>query len=328
MSRLTKVHVLGLTIVTFALLTAGAAQAQQQRTAAQGPPAGSGIDFGPATVGSTDIPLPPGVQDDDQSDADDPLASDAPEDSGDSNPQVVTTPTGKTSGAATAKIAIPAPAPKPPPACTNLPDLPAVPETMDRRDGVCTPKCLNHPDFTYLPDRWYKQDGNCYARGPDAYGECSKNGQFKLVSYDDVDTWLNDGYGMGIMVDGYGLNCLITDITTYKGTPGDYVFSGKYVQDGWPKDSQTFGTPTPYPWSDWKPLYPLWVLKPQIKQYAAKQSASSIQAYGLLWGTSRYQTVTSFARRLKATGGHWKGWRQNHPAMAAALLTHVSLLRR
>jgi len=247
-------------------------------------------------------------------------------------PQVVTLPTVTTSRAATTTVAA---TPKPPPTCNNLPDLAALPATMDRNSttGVCTPKCLNHPDYTYVPDRFFKDAaGNCLPRGEDDYGLC-KGDQYQLVRYSDVDRWLNDGYSMGIIVDtpdqNYRLNCLITDVTTYRMNPKDFVFSGKYVQDGWPNDWQEFDTPLPYPWSAWKPLYPLWVKRSSTNQLVASQSTESILAYGLLWyGGHRYQNATTFSKYLKKHHARWRVWKKQYPDISAALLTHQRLLRR
>jgi hypothetical protein len=232
-------------------------------------------------------------------------------------PQVVTVPTITTSGAVTTSTTVTAPAPKPAPPPPPPPPL-----------------CLNHPDFPALPSAdWYRVDGNCFVKQKADYGMCAGD-QYQLVTIDNVDHMLATGYNMGIIVDtpdpAYRLNCLITDVATYRMNPGDFVFSGKYVQDGWPRDWQTFDNPVPYPWSGWKPLYPLWVQKSQIKQFTsvADQSLYSIQAYGLLWGANRYQTVASFTRRLKAQSHTWKGWKHNHPALAADFISHVSLLRR
>jgi hypothetical protein len=199
--------------------------------------------------------------------------------------------------------------------------------------GVCTPKCLNHPDYTYVPDRFFKDAaGNCLPRGEDDYGLC-KGDQYQLVRYSDVDRWLNDGYSMGIIVDtpdqNYRLNCLITDVTTYRMNPKDFVFSGKYVQDGWPNDWQEFDTPLPYPWSAWKPLYPLWVKRSSTNQLVASQSTESILAYGLLWyGGHRYQNATTFSKYLKKHHARWRVWKKQYPDISAALLTHQRLLRR
>jgi hypothetical protein len=228
-------------------------------------------------------------------------------------PQVVTNP----APTAPATVMNPAPKPAPPPPPPPPPPL-----------------CLNHPDFPALPSAdWNRVDGNCFVKQKADYGMCDGD-QYQLVTIDNVDHMLATGYNMGIIVDTpdpqYRLNCLITDVTTYRMNPGDFVFSGKYVQDGWPRDWQTFDNPIPYPWSGWKPLYPLWVQKSQIKLYATAtdQSVYSIRAYGLLWGANRYQTVASFTRRLKAQGHTWKGWKRSHPSLAAALISHVSLLRR
>jgi len=250
---------------------------------------------------------------------------------------IVTTTTNTTTSAVTTTVAAKttaAPTPKPPPICSNLPELTAVPATMDRSsNGICTPKCLNHPDFTYLPDRWNKaDDGNCYFRGEDNYGLC-KGDQYNLVAYSNVDSWLKDGYGMGIIVATpdlqYRLNCWISDLATYHYNPSDYVFSGKYVQDGWPKDFQTFDTPLPYPWSAWKPLYALWVPRATASQYVASQSTTSILAYGLLWyDGNRYQNATKFARYLKHHKTTWHLWRKSYPDLAGSLVAHQTLLRR
>lgn len=241
-------------------------------------------------------------------------------------PQVVTGPAPKTPATVTTNTTVTAPAPKPAP-----PPPPPPPP----------PLCLNHPDYPALPSvDWYREDGNCFVKQKADYGMCNGD-QFQLVTIDNVDHMLATGYNMGIIVDTpdpyYRLNCLITDVATYRMNPNgiarmnprDFVFSGKYVQDGWPQDWQTFDNPIPYPWSEWKPLYPLWVLKSQIKLYATvtDQSLYSVRAYGLLWGTNRYQTVASFTRRLKAQGHTWKGWKHSHSVLAAALVSHVNLLQ-
>lgn len=278
------------------------------------------VNFDPTEVDVDSFPVPPGV--DPPTPATPPAtppASPAPPqapsnpiDQPGTTPQVVTTPAAEPPVAATTTMPVPVTPPKPPP-----------------------PPCLNHPDYKLpLPQYWYqdKTSGNCFYRGPDAYGLC-KGDQYNLVTYADVDKWLKDGYGMGIIVGGAGLdrqlNCLITDLATYGLSPKDFVFSGKYVQDGGPADG-LFGSPQPYPWSDWKPLYPYWVPRLTADQYVASQTTESIQAYGLLWfGGFRYQTANAFSKYLrKHHQGKWRNWKQQFPDFAAALVTHQRLLRR
>jgi hypothetical protein len=194
--------------------------------------------------------------------------------------------------------------------------------------GVCTPKCLNHPDYTAVPEGWTVDHGSCLPpRGEDNFGLC-KGDQWLLTAKSKVAGLLDSGYAMGIWVDGvrpdlHG-NCIITDLTTYGYNPGDYIFSGKYVQDGGPADG-VFDTPTPYPGMG--PLYPYWVPKPQAVLFVYKQSLPSIQAYGLLWGGKRYANAASFAKLLRKQGGTWKGWKKNHPAFAIELVVHQRLMR-
>lgn len=345
MKRMLSIHfaALVLAIAGFTAITVPTASGSPTSSQDVSEPANPGpIELGPATVTAVDIPVPP-----DLAAASAPPASSGtsqnvqpgqPSPGPNSNPQVVTSPAPMAPAVVTTKPATPIPAAKLPPACANLPGFTAVPPTMNRSaDGTCTPKCLNHPDFTHLPNnRWYIVGGNCFERGPDAYMLCSQDGVSKYVSYGDVDTWLNNGYGMGIYVDGAGpdrkLNCLITDLIAYGLNPKDFVFSGKYVQDGGPGDApgnQPFDTPTPYPWSAWKPLYAYWVLRVMADQYVASQSTASIQAYGLLWyGGHRYQSANSFAKYLKKTNQRWQIWKTQNPDLAAALVEHQRLLRR
>jgi hypothetical protein len=247
-------------------------------------------------------------------------------------PQVVTTLAPQAPAAVTTKTTTAPAQPKPPPICSNLPALTALPPTMDRdaATGICSPKCLNHPDFTFLPDRWYKQtDGNCYYRGEDNFGVC-KGDQFVLATRSTVESLLNSGYGMGIWVDGVPpdrhMHCLVTDLATYGINPKDYVFSGKYVQDGGPQDG-LFDSPTPR--KEWAiPLYPYWVPKSSATAYAQRQSVTSVMAYGLLWGSRRYNNANSFAKQLRHQGGTWKSWKKNHPVQAQALTEHAHILRQ
>lgn len=251
-------------------------------------------------------PPPPPIDDGDQ--PADPNLPPAQPDSGGgqdtpTTPQAVPTPTQPGSGAGTAT---PEPTPLPPP-----------------------PLCLNHPDFTLIPNGWYKDSaGDCYVQPEDNFGLCQAD-QFFLTAASKVDALLKSGFSLGIYIDGagpdYKLNCMVTDLVTYGYNPQNFVFSGKYVQDGGPGDG-IFDTPTPY--VGMGPLYPYWVAKTATAALTKQQTVQGVQAYGLLWNGKWYGTVASFTRLLKSEGSTWRGWKRNHPARAAALLSHVQLLQR
>lgn len=284
------------------------------------------IPFGPPTVTVVDMPVPPDL-----------LAPPATQPSGSpspggqaTSPQVVTTPTTaptSTGGSSTiTPQVVTTPAAAPPAAVTTPTTAPPV--------VLPPPPCLNHPDYPVIPKDWTVSGGNCYPppRGEDNYLLCHGD-EAKLVAYSGVDAQMKSGYVMGIWVDGvpgdrHG-NCIITDLATYKLDPSRFVFSGMYVQDGGPGDGGPWNTPLPFPWSQWKPLYPYWVPKTQAAQYVQAQSLLSIQAYGLLWSDgNRYQTANSFARYLKLNHLRWTAWKKQFPGFAAALTSHQSLLRR
>jgi hypothetical protein len=263
-----------------------------------GNPPGMGFVIGDDQTSDDVLPVPPDLQ----TDPDGPAAPTVPT-TPTTNPQVVTTPTLPGPAVVTTT---PQPTPLPPP-----------------------PLCLNHPDFTLIPNGWYKDSaGNCYVQAEDNFGLCQID-QFYLTAASKVDALLKSGYSLSIYVDGagpdYKLNCMITDLVTYGLNPKDFVFSGKYVQDGGPSDG-TFDTPTPS--VGMGPLYPYWVPKTATAALTQHQTVQGLQAYGLLWGGKWYGTVASFTRQLKSEGGTWRGWKKNHLALAAGLLAHVQLLRR
>jgi hypothetical protein len=53
-----------------------------------------------------------------------------------------------------------------------------------------------------------------------------------------------------------------------------------------------------------------------------------VKQHGLLWGGHWYRDTGTFARILKREGATWRGWKQNHPALAAGLVAHQTVRRQ
>jgi hypothetical protein len=135
-----------------------------------------------------------------------------------------------------------------------------VPKTATNPAPPPPPLCRNYPQFKSLPsDRWTKEpDGNCYFRGPDSIGLC-KGDSFKLTSKDEVADTLAQGYVPAIVVNGVGMVCLVSDVTTFHANPEDYVFSNTYVEAG-DTHFPLYACSTPFG-NDTVPFYKFYVSK-------------------------------------------------------------------
>jgi hypothetical protein len=292
---------------------------------------------------------PPPIDDGDQP-ADPPDASsDSTPTSTATVPQVVTVPTQPASRAATTTTV--APAPKLPPICINRPEFgqgPLQPGWIKNADGTCSiDVCLNRDGIQSGPPPGWRasSDGNCYeipkldmtlsqplpvtAPGGAANFTMTivNNGSntgtgtaFRLHLDGDlslVSLKASQGDPCG-MVDGQTFVCSTGTIQTgqsvtfsisLKSTGAGTVTA--YAEPGGEADTDTTNDHRTIP-----------------VVLTALQTELSVQQHGLLWGGHYIRNPQIFARVLAREGVTWKGWKKNHPALAAGLIAHQAVARQ
>jgi hypothetical protein len=260
----------------------------------------------------------------------------------------------------------------------TAPKTPAVATTTTVAVPPLQPICSNHPEFGQTrPQGWVKNpDGTCtldvcpYIDGlqtpttmpKDAYGEpfiieadgqcmavyrasntywCTANHHFVVIPVDQLDQAKGDT--PAIMVEGFGPQCLITDIATWGGKPDQFGKSNVFVDGGGGPDYGPFFN-CEYPFGSDQPapkyvfyahkgeaLPPTYVPErgcPTATPVQNRQTLLSVKMHGLKWGGHYYRDTQVFARVLAREGSTWRGWKNHHPALAAGLIAHSAVARQ
>jgi hypothetical protein len=264
-------------------------------------------------------------------------------------PQLVTTSAPKTPVAATTTTVA---APPPLPVCSNHPEFGQTQPQgwVKNPDGTCSlDVCQNIGGIQASPpnDAWGEpmiQDGsgNCAPRyRPANINFCSKDHRYEQVPVDQMADAVSRGDTPAIMVEGFGPMCLLTDIKAFHGDPTDFVPTNVFV-GGDPSYFPRFACAHPFGADMPAPLYLFYAHKgesfaptakeepgcPTAKPATAQQTLLSVKQHGLKWGGHYYRDTQVFARVLAREGSTWRGWKKNHPALAAGLIAHNAVARQ
>jgi hypothetical protein len=264
--------------------------------------------------------------------------------------QVVTTSAPKTPAAATTTtVAAP---PPPPPVCSNHPEFGQTrPQGQVKNpDGTCSyDACLNQPDIQPITPAGWRQnaDGSCEEipkldlelSGPASVNAPAGNAKFTITIANNGSTLASavlykqylDANGNLTLVDIQGQGDLYgksDNMMYYKsvgtiqpGRSAQLTISLKAAGAG----TITVGVVEPGGEADTNTAnnHLSITITPTVLQ-----TLLSVKQHGLKWGGHYYRDTQVFARVLAREGSTWRGWKKNHPALAAGLIAHNAVARQ
>jgi hypothetical protein len=262
----------------------------------------------------------------------------------------VTTSAPKTPVAATTTtVATP---PPPPPVCSNHPEFGQTrPQGQVKNpDGTCSyDACLNQPDIQPITPAGWRQnaDGSCEEipkldlelSGPASVNAPAGNAKFTITIANNGSTLASavlykqylDANGNLTLVDIQGQGDLYgksDNMMYYKsvgtiqpGRSAQLTISLKAAGAG----TITVGVVEPGGEADTNTAnnHLSITITPTVLQ-----TLLSVKQHGLKWGGHYYRDTQVFARVLAREGSTWRGWKKNHPALAAGLIAHNAVARQ